>query len=435
MLEQKDRVAGVERLEDNKAKITITIDPKTFEDGIKKAYNAQKGKFDIPGFRKGKVPRKLIEAQYGKEIFYEEAINQLLPEAYESAVENHELDVVSRPDIEVLEANPETGAVVSATVILKPKASIKNYKGIEYTPASTEVTEEDIARITDSERRKNARFVPVEDRPVEIGDITRIDFEGFLDGVPFPGGKGEDHELVIGSGAFIPGFEDQIVGMKVSEEREINVTFPEEYHAEDLKGKAVVFKIKLNSCNITELPDLDDEFAQSVSDFDTLEEYMKDLKAALTTEKETAARHSKEDALTAELAKIVEVDVPDVMYDTETNLMIDRFARGLRAQGIPFEQYLAYVGETIDSIRKTYREAAERNVRARLALEAIAAAEGIAASEEEIDQELTSMVQGTDIDLSNLKANMSLSELRGLSMDIRNQKAMKLVMESAVVRD
>lgn len=429
MLELNGHTAGVEKIDESSARITIVIGPEDFEKGLLHAYNASKGRIDLPGFRKGKVPRNVVEAQLGKEVFYEEAINHLLPEAYEKAVAEHGLDVVSNPDIEVLEASP-AGAAVAAKVILKPTGSIADYKGIKYVPMAVDVSDADIDEFVKAEREKNARFVPVE-RPVADGDIVRIDFEGFTDGVAFQGGKGENHELIIGSETFIPGFEAGVIGMSVGESRDINVTFPEVYHNLDLAGKEAVFKVVLNSCHEKELPDADDEFAQSVSDFDTLDEYLKEVRGALTADKETAAKQAKEDAVFEELAKKVVVDVPEAMIDSEVNLAVNRFARGLMAQGMHFDRYLQFMGLTVDDLKRDYREGSERNVRARLALEAIVLAEGIDATQDEIDAEIGTFVKGPDA-VQEWKDTMSPIELRGLEMDVRNQKAMAMVLEHAV---
>jgi len=435
LLELKGYTAGVERMDGAKAKITIIIEPETFEKGLKRSYELNRKKIDIPGFRKGKVPRRLIEAQFGKEFFYEDAINEVLPEAYDKAVDEHGLNVVDRPEIAVPEADASDGVVVEATVQLKPEAKIEGYKGLEYAPPNLVVTDEDINNVIEGERNKNARFVPVEDRPVQMGDITRIDFEGFVDDEPFEGGKGEDHELIIGGGRFIPGFEEQLIGMNIGENRDINVSFPEEYHAVHLAGKPAVFKVTLNACNIKELPDADDDFAQSVSDFDTLDEYKDDIKAKLSEDKKNSAEHAKEEALAALLAERVEVDVPDVMIETEVNHMVDGFSRNLAGRGMKIEHYLQFMGGTIEGLRESYREMAKRNVRARLALEAIAAAENLTADDNEIDAEITSMAERYNMEIDRLKAAMSPRETKSLGVDIRVQKAMTLVMENAVEAD
>ena len=341
----------VEKLEKNMAKLTIEVAPEELEKAIEGAYQKNKGKISIPGFRKGKVPRQMIERMYGKEVFYEDAVNALIPEAYEKAVDECEEEIVSSPKIEVEQVEAGKPFIFTAEVALKPEVKLGKYKGVKVEKADTEVTDEEVDKEIDKERESNARNIDVTDRAVKDGDIVTLDFEGFVDGTAFEGGKGENYPLTIGSGTFIPGFEEQLVGAEIGKETEVNVTFPEDYQAEDLKGKAAVFKCTVKEIKEKELPTLDDEFASEVSEFETLAEYKADIRGRLEERKAKAAREAKEAAVIEEIIKDSDMEIPEAMIETQQRQMIDEFAQRIQMQGLTLEQYFQFTGASYDQMR------------------------------------------------------------------------------------
>ena len=373
----------VEKLEKNMAKLTIEVSAAEFEKALEDAFLKNKNKISVPGFRKGKVPRQMVEKMYGPEIFYEDAANALIPDAYSKALDECEEDIVSSPEIDVTQIEKGKSFIFTATVALKPEVKLGKYKGVKVEAAEVTVTDEEVDAKIEKERENNARTIEVTDRPVKDGDMTVLDFEGFVDGVAFDGGKGENYPLTIGSGAFIPGFEEQLVGAEIGKEVEVNVTFPEDYQAEELKGKAAVFKCTIKEIKEKELPALDDEFASEVSEFDTLEEYKKDVKETLTIEKEKAAREAKEAAVIDAIIADSDMDIPEAMVTTQQKQMIDEFAQRMQMQGLSMEQYFQFTGATLDKMMEQVKPQAETRIKSRLVLEAVAAKEGIEATEED----------------------------------------------------
>ena len=373
----------VEKLEKNMAKLTIEVPAEEFEKAVQSVYQRNKNKFSIPGFRKGKVPRHMIEKMYGVGVFYEEAVNDLLPMAYEDGVNESGLEVVSRPAIDVTQVEAGKPMVFTAEVAVKPEVTLGQYKGLEVAAADLSVSDEDVDAEIKKEQEKNATVVTVEDRAIADGDTAVIDFEGFCDGVPFEGGKGEAFPLVIGSGQFIPGFEEQLIGKNTGDEVEVNVTFPVPYQAKELEGKDAMFKVKVNEIKGKILPELDDEFASEVSDFETMDEYREDVKKNLAEKKANAAKQEKEDRLVDMAAANAEMEIPAAMIDTRAEDQVDDFARRLQSQGLSIEQYMQYTGLDRAKMVEQAKEQAEKSIRIRLMLEAVAKAENIAASEEE----------------------------------------------------
>ncbi|MDL2248728.1 trigger factor [Tyzzerella sp. OttesenSCG-928-J15] len=421
-----------EVIEPNKVKITFTIEAEKFEDGVEQAYKRNRGKINIPGFRKGRAPRKIIELNFGKDIFYEDAINIILPDVYEAAVNELNLEVVSRPEIDVEEINDETGVVITAEVYTKPEITVDaaNYKGAEYTPVDASVSDDDINEELDKVREQNSRMISVE-RPIEDGDIAVIDFEGFMDGEAFEGGKGVDHNLTIGSHSFIDNFEEQLIGANVGDDLEVNVNFPEEYHAEHLAGKPAMFKVEIKDIRKKELPELDDDFAQDVSEFDTLDEYKNNIKEKLVEVKEGEAKRKKEDDLITYVISKTEMDIPQVMIENQIDQMVNDFANQIRMQGLPLETYLQYMGQDMNSLREAYKEGAEKQVKGRLVLEAVAKAEGFEVSEEEREAEFARIAESYGMEVEKLKEVLRKEDNEGLDMDIKVKKAVDFINENA----
>lgn len=383
----------VEKLEKNMAKLTIEVPAEEFEAAIEKAYQKAKGKISIPGFRKGKAPRKMIEKMYGAGVFYEDAANLVIPAAYGKAADECGEEIVSRPMVDIVQIEAGKPFIFTAEVALKPEVTLGEYKGVEVEKKEIEVTEEEIQAAVDKERDNNSRTIDVDDRPVQKGDMIKLDFDGSVDGVPFEGGKSENYPLTIGSGSFIPGFEDQLIGAKVGEEREVNVTFPEEYHAEELKGKPAVFKCTVKTIKRKVLPALDDEFAKKASTFQTLDELKADIRSNLEKTAESKAVSEKREAAIKEASENATVDVPEVMIENRINVMIQELAMRLEQQGMKLEMYLQYAGTDISKLRETYRDTAAANVRTDLVLEAVAKAEGIKVEAEELDAEVEAMAK------------------------------------------
>lgn len=412
----------VEKLEHNMAKLTIEVSAEELEKAIQKVYQKTKNKISVPGFRKGKVPRQVIERMYGREVFYEDAANELIPGAYEKALEECEESVVSSPKIAVTQMEAGQPFVFTAEVALKPEVRLGKYKGVKVEKQSVAVTDEEIEKEIEKERESNARTVEVEGRAIENGDIATIDFEGFVDGEAFEGGKGENYPLTIGSGSFIPGFEEQLVGKNKEEEVEVNVTFPEDYHAEELKGKAAVFKVAIKEVKTKELPAVDDEFAAEVSEFDTLAEYKEDIRKKLTEKKEKEAKSAKEEAVVNEIIADADMDIPEAMLETQQRQIVDEFAQRLQMQGLSLEQYFQFTGLDGQKMLEQVKPQAEKRIKSRLVLEAIVAAESITASEEDYEKEIERMAEVYNMEKDKVK------EMLG-----DNEKAKEQLMEDLAI--
>lgn len=421
----------VEKLEKNMAKLTIEVSAQELEKALEDAFLKNKNKISVPGFRKGKVPRQMIEKMYGPEIFYEDAANALIPEAYSKALDECEEDIVSSPDIEVTQIEKGKPFIFTAEVALKPEVKLGKYKGVKVEAADVAVTDEEVDAAIQRERENNARNIEVTDRPVNDGDITTLDFEGFVDGVAFEGGKGEDYPLTIGSGAFIPGFEEQLVGAEIGKEVEVNVTFPEDYQAEDLKGKAAVFKCTIKEIKEKELPELDDEFASEVSEFETLDEYKKDVKEKLTQKKEKDAKDAKEAAVIEAIVADSDMEIPEAMITTQQRQMIDEFAQRMQMQGLSMEQYFQFTGATMDKMMEQVRPQAETRIKSRLVLEAVAAAEGITATDEDFEEEIKAMAEAYQMEVDKVKELLPEKSAEGIREDIAVKKAAEFVVNSA----
>ena len=421
----------VEKLEKNMAKLTIEVSAEEFEKGIQAAYLKEKGKISLPGFRKGKAPRKMIEKMYGVGVFYEEAANNVMPMAYSNAAKESELEIVSNPEIDIVQIEAGKPFIFTATVAVKPEVTLGEYKGVEVKKADLAVTDEEIEAELKKEQEKNSRTVNVDDRAVENGDMIKLDFEGFVDGVAFDGGKGENYDLTIGSNSFIPGFEDQLVGAKIGEDVDVNVTFPEEYHAKDLAGKAAVFKCKVNAISVKELPELDDEFAQEVSEFDTLDEYKADVKKNLEEKKAAEAKTAKENEAVDKAVENAQMDIPDPMIDSQVEQMINDYARRLQSQGLSMEQYMQFTGTTLDALKEQVRPQALTQIKSRLVLEKIAEVEDIQISDEKLDEELAKMAESYKMELDKLKELMGDYEKDQMKKDMAVQEAVTLVAEAA----
>ena len=421
----------VEKLEKNMAKLTIEVSAEELEKAIESVYQRSKKNISVPGFRKGKVPRKMIERMYGKEVFYEDAVNDLLPDAYEDALEECEEEIVSSPKIEVIQVEAGKPLIFTAEVATKPEIGLGKYKGVKIDKIDTEVTEEEVNAQVDRERENNARNIAVEDRPVKDGDMTVIDFEGFVDGVAFEGGKGEDYPLTIGSGAFIPGFEEQLVGAEIGKEVEVNVTFPENYQAEELKGKAALFKCTVKEIKEKELPELDDEFASEASEIETLAEYTEDIKKNLSERKAQEAKRAKEDAVIDAIINDSDIEIPDPMLETEQRHMADDFGQRIQMQGINLEQYFQITGSSYDTLVEQIKPQAEKRIKSRLVLEAVAAKEGIEVSEEEYVKETERMAEIYQMEAEKVREMLGEKEKKQVMKDLAIQKAVDFVVENA----
>ena len=418
-----------EVIEKNRYELQFSVDKATFDAAVSKVYRKQVKNISVPGFRKGKAPRSIIEKMYGTGVFYEDAINDLIPDAYTEALKEAAIDTVGQPEFDVVSID-ENGLVLSAKVYVKPDVEIKDYLGIEVEKEVVAVSDEEVDKEIETIRERNSRELDVTDRAAELGDTTVIDFEGFCDGVAFDGGKGTDYALKLGSGSFIPGFEEQIVGKNIDEEFDVNVTFPAEYHAEDLAGKDATFKVKIHAITKVELPELDDDFAKDVSEFDTFAEYKADLKAKIEKRHELAADNAVEDKLVEALIEKLEADIPEPMFVAETENFVRDYDTRLRSQGLDLNTYFKYTGMTLDSLRDQMRPQAERQVKARLALEKIAALENLEATEEDINAEYEKIASAYGIELEQVKASIDSD---AIAADMKVQKAMELVKEKAVV--
>lgn len=425
-------ILTVENLEKNMAKLTITVPADVFEEAMTASYKKQKNRISIPGFRKGKVPQKLLEKEYGPEIFYEDAANTCLEKTYPDALDECELDVVSRPEIDVTQMEKGKDFIYTATVAVKPEVTLGEYKGVEVDQIDVSITDEDVQAELLNVQKQNARSVPVEDRPAKLDDEVTLDFEGFVDGKAFEGGKGENYQLKLGSHSFIDTFEDQIVGKSVGEEFDVNVTFPENYQAEELAGKPAVFQCRLNGIKELELPELDDEFASEVSEFETLDEYREDLRATLQVKKEKEAKNAKQGAVLDKVIENASMDIPEPMVDATKEQMMEEFSQQIRYQGLSLEQYFQFTGTTKEKFLETMTPDAEKRIKSRLVLEAIVKAEDIQVSEEELQEELEKMADLYQMDLDQLKDMIGDSEKEAIELDLAVQKAVDLVTEAAV---
>lgn len=421
----------LEKLEKNMAKLTIEVSAQELEKAIEGAYQKNKNKISIPGFRKGKVPRHMIEKMYGKEIFYEDAANALIPDAYEKAVEECEEDIVSSPSIDVVQIEAGKPFIFTAEVALKPEVKLGKYKGVKVPKADVTVTDEEIDAEINKERERNARNIEVNDRAVKDGDMTVLDFEGFVDGVAFEGGKGENYPLTIGSGAFIPGFEEQLVGAEIGKEVEVNVTFPEDYQAEDLKGKAALFKCTVKEIKEKELPELDDEFASEVSEFDTLAEYKADVKGKLEERKAKEAKDDKEAAVIEAIVKDSDMEIPEAMLETQQRQMIDEFAQRIQMQGLSLEQYFQFTGTSYERMLEEVKPQADKRIRSRLVLEAVVKAENIEATDEDYEEELKTMAEAYQMEVDKIKEMLPEKSADQIKKDIAVRKAADFVVENA----
>jgi trigger factor len=424
----------VEKLEKNMAKLTIEVDAAKVNDAIKKAYDKNKGKMSVPGFRKGKVPQAMIEKMYGPEVFYEDAANFLIPDAYAEEVEAAEdLEVVSQPKIDVVQMEKGKNFIFTAEVALKPPVDLGKYKGVKIEKIDTEVTDEDIDKEIKREQEANARTITVEDRPVKDGDTAVIDFEGFIGDKAFEGGKGENYPLVIGSGSFIPGFEEQLIGKNTGDDVDVKVTFPEDYNAKDLAGKEALFKVKINEIKEKELPELDDEFASEVSEFDTMAEYREDVKKNLTEKKEKEAKDKKEDAVIEAIIKDSKMDIPEAMVETQARTMVNDYARRLQSQGLSLEQYFMFTGLDMDKFTDQMKEGARKRIESRLILEAVVKAENFEVTDEEYEKELERIAGESKMEVDKLKEYIGDDEYgkKQIIDDLKIQKAVDFVVDNA----
>lgn len=422
----------VENLEKNMAKLTIEVPASEFEKALQSAYNKQKKSISVPGFRKGKVPRQMVEKMYGPEIFYEDAANELIPTAYEEELKNCDLEIVSRPTVDIVQIKKGEDFIFTAEVAVKPEVTLGEYKGMEVDKTSTRVTQKEVEAKIKEEAEKNARTVTVEGRPVQDGDEVILDFEGFVDGEAFEGGKGENYPLTIGSGSFIPGFEEQLVGAEAEKEVEVKVTFPEEYHAEELKGKDAVFKCTIHEIKVKQIPEIDDEFAAEVSEFDTLDEYKADVKAKIKEQKENEGKQKKEDQAVEKAVANATMEIPEAMIDEQVRQMVNEFAQNMQYQGISFEQYCQITGMTLEKIQEETRPQAVKRIETRLVLEAIAKAENIEVTEERLDEEIKKMAESYNMEADKLKELMGEEEKKQMMEDIAVQDAVTFLVENAV---
>ena len=419
----------VEKLEKNMAKLTIEVSAEEFDKAIDKAYQKNKGKINIPGFRKGKAPRQMIEKMYGAGVFFEDAANIIIPEAYSKEVsECKDIEIVSQPEIDVVQIEKGKPFIFTAEVALKPEVELGKYTGIEVEVAAPEVKDEDVEAELKKAQEEQARTVPVEDRPVADGDMTVIDFEGFVDGTPFEGGKGTDYPLTIGSHSFIDTFEQQLIGKNIGEEVEVNVTFPEVYHSEELKGKPAMFKVTVKEIKVKELPELDDDFAQDVSDFDTLAEYKEDIRKKLVEKAEAAAKNEKEEKVIDAIIADAKMDIPEAMVATQGEQMLRDFAGRLSQQGLSFEQYMQFTGMTVEAMKEQMKPQALKRIQVRLVLEAIAAKEAFEVTEEDINKELEMMAEMYKMDIEKLKEVVTDTEKEAMKKDIVVSKAAEFVV-------
>ncbi|MCI5639913.1 MAG: trigger factor [Lachnospiraceae bacterium] len=422
----------VEKLEKSMAKLTITVEADKFGAALDQAYKKNKSKIALPGFRKGKAPRAMIEKMYGPSVFYEDAANELIPDAYEAAAKESELEIVAQPEIDVEQIEKGKDFIFTATVAVKPEVTLGDYKGIEVEKKTAEVTEEEVTVEMDKARETNSRMITIDDRATQDGDTVVIDFDGYVDGEQFEGGYAEDYSLVLGSHSFIDNFEDQLIGKNIGDDVEVNVTFPEQYQAEELQGKPALFKVKIKEIKVKELPELDDDFAQDVSDFDTLEEYKADVEKKILERKEQDIYREKEDAVIEKIIENATMEIPQPMIQTQARQMTNEFAQRIQAQGLSLEQYMQFTGLTPQKMLEDLEPQALKRIQSRLVLEAVAAAENIQASDEDVDKEMENMASMYQMEVDKLKELIGDDEKKQIAMDLAVQKAVEFVVDSAV---
>ncbi len=421
----------VEKMEKNMAKLTIEVSAEDVEKAMQSAYQKAKGRISIPGFRKGKAPRKMIEQMYGKGIFLEDAVNALIPEHYSKALGECELEIVSQPKIDLVQTEPGKALIFTAEVAVKPEVTLGEYKGVEVPKSEIEVTDEEVDAEVKKEQEKNSRTINVEDRAAQLNDIVTIDFEGSVDGVPFDGGQATEYPLTLGSNTFIPGFEDQLVGAKVGDDVDVKVTFPEEYQAKELAGKEAIFKCAVKKIEAKELPELDDDFAKDVSEFDTLAEYKEHVKTNLVEKKENEAKHAKEDAAVDKIIENAQMDIPEAMLETQCRQMLDDFSRRMQSQGLSMDQYFQFTGMTAEKMMEDMKPQALKRIQTRLVLEKVAEVENIQPTEEEVNEEISKMAEAYKMEADKLKELLGERELEQMKKDMAVQKAVTLVADAA----
>ena len=422
----------VEKMEKNMAKLTIEVAAEDLEKAMQNAYQKAKGRISIPGFRKGKAPRKMIEQMYGKGVFLEDAVNALIPEHYSKALAECELEIVSQPTIDITQAEPGKAFIFTAEVATKPEVTLGDYKGVEVPKTEINVTDEDVDAEIKKEQEKNSRTINVEDRGAQLQDVVTIDFEGSVDGVPFDGGQATEYPLTLGSNTFIPGFEDQLVGAKVGDDVDVKVTFPEEYQAKELAGKEAIFKCAVKKIEAKELPELDDDFAKDVSEFDTLAEYKEHVKTNLVDRKENEAKRAKEDAAVDKAIENAQMDIPEAMLQTQCRQMLDDFSRRMQSQGLSMDQYFQFTGMTAEKMMEDMKPQAIKRIETRLVLEAIAKAENIEITDEKVDEELAKMAESYKMEVEKLKEFMGENEKKQMKEDLAVQEAVTFLVENAV---
>ena len=425
----------VERLEHNMAKLTIEVEAKEFDAAMRRAYNKQKSSFNIPGFRKGKVPMNMIEKTYGAGVFYEDAANDIMQTAYPAAVDECELDIVSRPDVDIVQIGKGQNFIFSATVAVKPEVTLGEYKGLSVDKEDTEVTEEEIQDELKKAQEKNSREVEITDRPVKEGDIIRLNYAGTIDGVPFDGGTAENQNLTIGSHSFIDTFEDQLVGLNIGDTKDVEVTFPDEYHAKELAGKPATFHVEILGIKEKQLDELDDDFAADYTDFDTLEEYKEDIRLSLKAGKEEAAKNKMQNALIEQAVENAQMDIPEAMIEGEVEQMVEEFKQRVSYQGLSFEQYLQFSGGNLDSLKDSMKPQAESRVKGSLVLEAIVAAEGITASDEDLQAEFERMASMYQMEADQIAGFMGDAEKENMKRNIAVQKAVDFLYDNANITE
>ena len=421
----------VEKMEKNMAKLTIEVSAEDVEKAMQSAYQKAKGRISIPGFRKGKAPRKMIEQMYGKGVFLEDAVNALIPEHYSKALGECELEIVSQPKIDLVQTEPGKALIFTAEVAVKPEVTLGEYKGVEVPKSEIEVTDEEVDAEVKKEQEKNSRTINVEDRAAQLNDIVTIDFEGSVDGVPFDGGQATEYPLTLGSNTFIPGFEDQLVGAKVGDDVDVKVTFPEEYQAKELAGKEAIFKCAVKKIEAKELPELDDDFAKDVSEFDTLAEYKEHVKTNLVEKKENEAKHAKEDAAVDKIIENAQMDIPEAMLETQCRQMLDDFSRRMQSQGLSMDQYFQFTGITAEKMMEDMKPQALKRIQTRLVLEKVAEVENIQPTEEEVNEEISKMAEAYKMEADKLKELLGERELEQMKKDMAVQKAVTLVADAA----
>ena len=421
----------VENLEKNMAKLTIEVPAEELEKALEKAYQKQKKNISVPGFRKGKAPRVMIEKMYGAGIFFEDAANALIQAEYPKAADESGLEIVSQPEIDVVQIEKGKAFIFTAEVAVKPEVTLGKYKGLEVEVTPADVTEEEIAAELKREQENNSRTIDVDDRAVADGDMVTLDFEGFVDGVAFEGGKGTDYPLTIGSNSFIPGFEEQLVGAEIGVEKEVNVTFPENYHANDLAGKAAVFKCTVKAIKVKELPELDDEFAKDVSEFDTLDAYKADIEKKLKERKEAVAKREREDKAVDAVIENAQMDIPEAMLMTQCRQMLDDFSRRMQSQGLSMDQYFQFTGMTAEKMMEDMKPQALKRIQTRLVLEKVAEVENIQPTEEEVNEEISKMAEAYKMEADKLKELLGERELEQMKKDMAVQKAVTVIADAA----